>query len=128
MPISPSRKDLEYKCVDIDGRKIEKWLWQGRLHSVDDYPAMIIDDGAEHHWYTHGMRHRVGGPALTNAIGKEVWYKLDAIHRSDGPAKIYPNGDEEFWWEGRPCEDITEWLRYNPCNSETLVLLKLKYL
>lgn len=128
MPLSPTYSDLVYKVDDIQGRKVEKWLLNGCLHSIDDIPSMVINDGEEQHWHTHGLRHRDGGPAIINAIGKQVWYKLDSVHRSDGPAKIYPDGTEEFWWEGRPCADIREWLQFNPCKTEDLVMLKLKYL
>lgn len=55
--------------------------------------------------------HRDGDlPATCNQSGHKRWYKNGAIHRHSGPAIIYPDGKEEFWWKGIRCSDEIEFL------------------
>lgn len=127
MSLIPSQSDLVYRVDIVNGRKIEKWCWNGMLHSINDNPSMIVNDGDELFWHTHGQLHRSCNPAIINKIGKQVWYKHDLVHRTNGPAKIYPDGTIEFWLAGTKYLSIQEWLRHTPCDTEELVMLKLKY-
>ena len=128
MPLAPTIADLTYLPEYVNGRKFEKWLYQGRLHSVDDRPAKIVNDGEELHWYTHGLRHRDGAPAIIYANGKQVWYHLNEIHNANGPAKIFLDGEEQYYLHGQRYESIRDWLKDNPCKTEKLVMMKMKYL
>ena len=128
MPLAPTHDDLTYRVEYVNDRKIEKWLWQGRLHSVDDRPARIVNDGEEQHWYTQGLRHRNGAPAIIYANGKQVWYHLDAIHRNDGPAKTFMDGEEQYYLHNKRYASIRDWIKDNPCRTEELVMMKMKYL
>ena len=69
----------------------------GQLHRVDG-PAITYADGRE--WYLHGKLHRVDGPAVTYADGCEHWYLNGKLHRVDGPAVTYADGREEWWLHG----------------------------
>ena len=60
-------------------------------------------------WFCHGMRHRDGGPAVTNPNGltdtlhstaKEEWYKYDKYHREGGPAVTTQDGTQEWYLDG----------------------------
>lgn len=37
----------------------------------------------------------------THENGTKEWYRLDVLHREDGPAVEYANGDKEWWWRGK---------------------------
>lgn len=65
---------------------------EGRLHSIKDFPAIIIHkDGIRFSelWYDHGVLHRVnGGPARVDyfksgAVMCEWWYDHGKIHRDE---------------------------------------------
>lgn len=93
--------------------KSEHWLDdQGRFHN-DNGPAVVEykvhsngDLVAEREiWFLHGIRHRVGGPAMTIYGGsygvKEVrFYENNQLHREYGPALITHNDDDtgEDWY------------------------------
>ena len=50
----------------------------GRLHSFDDQPAVVMydEDGKENQWeyFKSGKRHRLTGPAFINAEGERIYY------------------------------------------------------
>jgi hypothetical protein len=52
-------------------------------------------------WYKDGKLHREDGPAVEWADGDKVWYKNGQLHREDGPAVEDPNGVKEWWLNGR---------------------------
>jgi hypothetical protein len=51
-------------------------------------------------WQLDGQLHRTNGPALIWADGDRVWCLNGQFHRTDGPAVIYANGDQEWWLNG----------------------------
>jgi hypothetical protein len=70
------------------------WTRNNIPHRVDG-PAMVFADGREE-WYLNGLRHRIGGPAVTWADGYREWYQNGRYHRDDGPAIISAN-NEVVW-------------------------------
>ena len=46
--------------------------------------------------------HRKDGPAVEYADGDKEWYIHDNLHREDGPAIEYTNGDREWYIHGNP--------------------------
>jgi hypothetical protein len=168
MSIAPnSINDLVYTRFDdnsIDGAGAfysqlnprREWRWQGALHSVDDHPAIISDNG-EQQWYTYGLRHRPEhlGPAWINTSASldlyyangelhrrggpamiypdcEKWYQCNCLHRADGPAIVRSarerfKDDIEWWFNGNRFKDVDEWGKYNPIDPDVFTLLKLEY-
>lgn len=112
MPISPSSlNDLEYRKSAITGIHQsgwrEEWRWNGALHSFDDHPAVIINNGEEEQWYKYGLRHRdenIGPAWIKHKNNIQSYYKLDQVHRINGPAITTP---AEF-----------KWYRYNKLHRE----------
>ena len=51
-------------------------------------------------WYKEGELHREDGPAVEYANGDKSWYKENKLHREDGPAVEYVNGDKSWYKEG----------------------------
>jgi len=90
----------------------------GKLHSYDDKPAVISPDDTQL-WYKNGKRHRDNDlPAVIYADSEQWWFQNDKLHRDNvkdssftGPAKIYANGDAEWWIGG---VKIKECDKYQP--------------
>jgi hypothetical protein len=51
-------------------------------------------------WYSNGILHREDGPAVEYADGDKMWYLNGQLHREDGPAVEWINGDEEWYLNG----------------------------
>jgi hypothetical protein len=57
-----------------------------------------IDTEGVKRWYNEqGEVHREDGPAVEYPNGQKNWYRHNQIHREDGPAIEYPNGDESWY-------------------------------
>jgi len=59
------------------------WSLNGKLHRIGG-PAIEGADGREE-WYEHGKPHRIGGPAIEWADGTKVWFEHGESHRVEGP-------------------------------------------
>ena len=60
-------------------------------------PAMITEGAAQ--WYQHGRLHRLDGPAVEYANGDCEWWVNDCPHRVDGPA-VVSKSRQEWWVDG----------------------------
>ena len=49
----------------------------------------------------HCRLHREDGPAKEYANGNKYWYCHGELHREDGPAVDRPNGDKGWWYRGK---------------------------
>ena len=54
----------------------------------------VDEHGTIRYFNSEGNPHRVHGPAVIWPNGVEYWYWNGVIHRSDGPAMIWPDGFE----------------------------------
>jgi hypothetical protein len=53
-------------------------------------------------WYNEsGILHREDGPAVEFSNGEKRWYINGKLHRTDGPALIHENGDMFWYFEGK---------------------------
>ena len=60
----------------------------------------IVTDGSETKYYSDRemtVLHREDGPAAEYANGDKEWYLNGELHREDGPAIEYTNGDKEWF-------------------------------
>jgi hypothetical protein len=48
-------------------------------------------------WYLNGKIHRENGPAREYANGDKIWYLNGICHREDGPAIDFADGTKEWW-------------------------------
>ena len=64
-------------------------------------PALTIFDKNMHtlKWLFGGELHRMGGPAIYNNTGDELWFKHDKSHRLNGPATIHAFREPTKRWE-----------------------------
>ena len=64
----------------------------------DDISIQIESDSIS--IYKNNKLHRVDGPAIVYINGNERWYKNGEFHRDDGPAIIYSNGGKAWYKNG----------------------------
>ena len=64
--------------------------------------------------------------------GTVIWWLGDSlhrhgeIHRTDGPAVIYPNGTKEWWYRGRKFT-FEDWSHELRLTNDEIGIIKLKY-
>ena len=61
---------------------------------MEEYIVRVYEDRTE--WYQNEKLHRVDGPAIEYVNGDKFWYLNGDRHRTDGPAVEYAN--EQKWW------------------------------
>ena len=88
-------KNTHTKVVEKNGNVY--WYVEGKLHSVDDKPAVITHHG-NNYWYSKGAIHRDGDlPAVVTGHGNLRWFKNGICHRDGNlPAVIRRNG-QKYW-------------------------------
>ena len=80
----------------INSPNVELTITNGKRH-CEDGPAMIsIRDGSKL-WFWNEMLHRSDGPAAVFPARK-MWYWYGKLHRTDGPAVEWID-DRKEWWE-----------------------------
>jgi hypothetical protein len=60
----------------------------------------VIDHLGTKQWFRDGELHRVNGPAIEYANGDRVWFFKGHLHRTNGPAVEYINGDKYWYLNG----------------------------
>lgn len=55
-------------------------------------------------WYKTQFPREKDHYRIDRANGIKEWYKGGVLHNEDGPAKIYPGGKEEYWYNGKKIE------------------------
>ena len=70
-------------------------------------------------WYKDGVLHREDGPAVEYEDGDKAWYKNGIIHRDDGPALEYLEGIKKWYLNG---EELSEEEFIKRTNSHTVVI------
>lgn len=75
---------------------------RNRLADVDDElrDNPVIDVFGNRRWHKDDMLHRLDGPACEYANGDQYWYKYGKRHRLDGPAMAYSRTGKQWFIEG----------------------------
>jgi hypothetical protein len=122
--------------AEIRQNGTQLYYQEGRLHRENGLPAMTAAGGTQK-FAVNGKYHRLGGqPAITwskspyrhewwengeiiraqRRDGTYEWYAPGYIereeallHRTDGPAVVYPNGNEEYWLQGTAYRNRHDW-------------------
>jgi len=74
-------------------------------------PTMTVDESGVKKWRLNGKLHREDGPAVEYANGNKAWYLNGRYHREDGPAFENASGHKGWYLNNRLYEDILEWAR-----------------
>ena len=62
----------------------------------------IIDEyGTKWYYNEQGQLHRTDGPAVEYANGDKEWWVNGQLHRPDGPAIEYASGTKSWWVNGK---------------------------
>jgi hypothetical protein len=91
-------------------------------------PKMTITTDGDTFWRLPcGDLHRTDGPAIEWANGDKEWWKFNNFHRADGPALEYVDGARSWWLNGTR-QSFDNWLkRTTGLTDEEKVMLKLEY-
>lgn len=57
--------------------------------------------GLGRYCYADDVLHCETGPAVHGCDGTVAYYCRGVLHRDDGPAIVWANGDQEFWRDGK---------------------------
>ena len=71
-------------------------------------------------WYLNGELHREDGPAVEYANGNRRWYLNGHLHREDGPAVEYANGDRCWYLNNEQLTEDEFNERMNPAKELTI--------
>ena len=74
-----------------------KWCIDKTRLEICDKQVFHINRYGTKEWYLNGELHRINGPAIEYANGDRVWYLNGKYHREDGPAVEYANGDRVWY-------------------------------
>jgi hypothetical protein len=71
--------------------------------------------------------HRTDGPAVEWADGDKEWWLNGQLHRTDGPAIVWADGNNEWWMNGHEYL-LDDWLEANTeMSDQQRVMFKLEY-
>jgi hypothetical protein len=76
------------------------WSIYDFLHAKLPITGRVVSDGAQY-WCKGGQLHREDGPAVEYANGNKSWYKDGKLHREDGPALIICGGAQYWYKDGK---------------------------
>lgn len=60
------------------------------------YRIEVAEDGTRWYYNAAEQLHRTDGPAVEYSNGDKEWWQNDQLHRTDGPAIVHTNG-AKFW-------------------------------
>ena len=67
---------------------------------MSNQPIKTTEDGITE-YRLDGELHREDGPAIEFTNGNKEWWLNGKLHREDGPAIEYTNGTKEWWLNGK---------------------------
>tara|TARA_R110000868_G_scaffold77151_3_gene221248 strand:+ start:1825 stop:2085 length:261 start_codon:yes stop_codon:yes gene_type:complete len=76
-------------------------------------PICEIDSLGTKKWHLNGLVHREDGPAIIWYNGDKSWYLNGVRHREDGPAFEFCDGSKKWYYHGNRihCKNNQEFLR-----------------
>lgn len=72
------------------------------------------------------LTHKEDGPAIIWPNGDQYWYINDELHREDGPSVILSNGEIERWLNGHYYR-FNKWCELISISDEEKIELILRY-
>jgi hypothetical protein len=71
------------------------------VESTDGHEIIVRGDGTIEWRDAEGRLDREDGPARIFPNGREEWLRHGKLHRPDGPAIVHANGSEKWYLDGR---------------------------
>jgi hypothetical protein len=95
---------------------------------METYTVTVNEYGTKQ-WHQNGKLHRLDGPAVEWANGDKKWYQNGKLHRLDGPAVECANGHKEWWIEGKRYTEkqFNEKVNPRPCVGKKVVVDGIEY-
>jgi hypothetical protein len=85
-----------------------------------------IDEFGNKRWFVNNKLHRIDGPAIEYINGEKNWWVNGKLHRTDGPAAEYTSG--ERWYLDNQVYTFDNWLEENTDLTDgEKVMMKLQY-
>jgi hypothetical protein len=72
-----------------------------RFKGVKTFTGVVKDKDNTIAYYLNGNIHRTDGPACEYANGNKEWFLNGEYHREDGPAVEYANDRKEWYLNGK---------------------------
>ena len=66
---------------------------------MQKYNVQVYDNRTE--WRQNGVLHRDDGPAIEWNNGDKCWYQNGKLHRTDGPAEEWATGSKAWYQNGK---------------------------
>ena len=88
----------------------------------------VYEDGTVEYRNANRKLHREDGPAVIYANGDQFYYQNGKLHREDGPAVIFANGDQYYCQNGEQLSEQEFKAQKAPCNGKTVEIEGVKYL
>jgi len=77
-----------------------------------------IDEYGNKKWYdSDGLLHREDGPAIKYKNGNKLWFKHGKQHREDGPAIEWISANKLYWLEGIRYSEEEYWEKIKELNK-----------
>jgi hypothetical protein len=99
------------------------------MEKIMEYRVVVTKDFTK--WYKHGtdLLHREDGPACEYANGDKEWYKGGKLHREDGPAIEYADGNKSWYLEGKKYSesDFLSLTKVESCEGKVVEIDGKKY-
>jgi len=92
------------KLKDFHKKNIPSRLINNKIKKVLKFEENVkvkIENNISYHFFKNGKLHREDGPAIEFANGNKYWWIDGKRHREDGPAIEYNNGNKEWWINGK---------------------------
>ena len=70
-----------------------------------------IDKDKTKRWYLNNKLHRDDGPAVEWSNGDKAWWVNGYRHRNDGPALMYLSGSKYWYLNGKQYSSKEEWIK-----------------
>ena len=78
---------------------------EAALHDALKYHIDVTDTGTRRYYNVLGQLHRDEGPAIIWDDGDLEWWQNGQRHREDGPAVEYADGSK-FWLQNNSCHRV----------------------
>jgi hypothetical protein len=82
---------------------------------MKEYTVRVYTNRTE--WRNNGKLHRDDGPAIEYKNGDKLWYQHDKLHRLDGPAIEYENGSQLYFLNDIEYSKKEYWKKVNSASQ-----------
>ena len=88
---------------------------------MENKPTCRVHKCGHKYWYLNGRLHREDGPAIEYTNGESHWVVHSKSHRLDGPAVILANGETKWFINDYNVTDkINKWAKENDIDLDNL--------